>query len=44
MTLGVGDTMPEFMLRDAEREGVTQANFDGSIAIMAFYPLAFTGG
>jgi len=42
--LGIGDRMPEFMLRDAEREEVTQAHFDGSIAIIAFYPLAFTGG
>lgn len=42
--LVVGDQMPEFSLRDAQREEVTQQHFDGSIAVIAFYPLAFTGG
>jgi hypothetical protein len=32
------------MLRDAQREEVTQEYFAGSIGIMAFYPMAFTGG
>ena len=40
----VGDKMPEFSLRDAEREEVTQQHFDGTIAVIAFYALAFTGG
>ncbi len=42
--LEVGSSMPEFMLRNSQREEVTQADFAGSIAIFAFYPMAFTGG
>ncbi len=42
--LEIGDQMPEFMLRNAAREEVTEAYFDGAIAIVAFYPMAFTGG
>ncbi len=42
--LAVGDRMPDFTLRNTEREEVTQEYFDGSIAVIAFYPMAFTGG
>jgi peroxiredoxin len=42
--LEVGSSMPEFMLRNPQREEVTQADFAGSISIFAFYPMAFTGG
>ena len=42
--LEVGATLPEFTMRDAQREEVTQENFVGSIDVLAFYPMAFTGG
>ncbi|HJM88463.1 MAG TPA: redoxin domain-containing protein [Dehalococcoidia bacterium] len=42
--LEIGAKMPDFTLRNTQREEVTQEMFDGSIAIMAFYPMAFTGG
>jgi len=42
--LEVGSSMPEFMLRDPQREEVTQEAFSGSITVLAFYPMAFTGG
>ena len=42
--LQVGDWMPAFTLRDSQREEVTQDALVGSVAVMAFYVLAFTGG
>jgi peroxiredoxin len=42
--LEVGTSMPQFMLRDSQREEVTHEHFAGSIAVLAFYPMAFTGG
>jgi peroxiredoxin len=42
--LQVGDRMPEFTLRNTQREEVTQDDLLGSIAIAAFFPMAFTGG
>ena len=42
--LEVGAQMPDFTLRNAQREVVTQDDFAGSIAVLAFYPMAFTGG
>jgi peroxiredoxin len=42
--LQVGDRMPEFVLRDTQRNEVTQADFAGSPAVLAFYAMAFTGG
>ncbi len=42
--LEVGAKLPEFAMRDAQREEVTQEHFAGSIAVLAFYPMAFTGG
>ncbi len=42
--LAVGDGMPDFTLRNAQREEVTQDDLAGSIAVVAFYPMAFTGG
>ena len=42
--LEIGDRMPEFTLRNTQREAVTQADFAGSITVLAFYVLAFTGG
>src|SRR5262245_19867558 len=42
--LQVGDRMPAFSLRDAERKEVTQDEFLGSVSVLAFYPMSFTGG
>ena len=42
--LQVGDRMPAFSLRNAEREEVTQDYFLGSVSVLAFYPMSFTGG
>ena len=42
--LQTGERMPEFSLRNAQREEVTHEAFQGSIAVLAFFPMAFTGG
>ena len=42
--LEVGSKMPAFTLRDPQREEVTNESFAGSITVLAFYPMAFTGG
>ncbi|MGE0228935.1 MAG: peroxiredoxin family protein [Dehalococcoidia bacterium] len=42
--LQVGDRMPSFSLRNSNREEVTQDDFLGSVAVLAFYPMSFTGG
>jgi peroxiredoxin len=42
--LEVGAQMPEFALRDAKREEVTPEQFRGAPAVLAFFPMAFTGG
>ena len=39
-----GDPMPAFKLLDPDRETFTEANFTGEVAVMAFYPMSFTGG
>ncbi|MYA18695.1 MAG: redoxin domain-containing protein [Chloroflexi bacterium] len=39
-----GDSMPEFSLRDPDRERFTDEQFRGAIAVIAFYPMSFTGG
>ena len=42
--LQVGDPMPHFTVRDKDREEVTDEAFRGSVAVLAFYPMSFTGG
>jgi len=42
--LRVGDRMPAFVLRDTQRREVTQQDFAGAPAVLAFYAMAFTGG
>jgi peroxiredoxin len=42
--LEVGASMPQFTLRNAKREEVTQEAFRGGVAVLAFFPMAFTGG
>jgi peroxiredoxin len=39
-----GDRLPEFELRDTKREVVTHEHFLGAPGVLAFYPMAFTGG
>jgi peroxiredoxin len=39
-----GDALPGFELRDADREVFTDEDLRGVIAVMAFYPMSFTGG
>lgn len=42
--LQTGDRMPAFTLRNTAREDVTEKDLLGQITVVAFYPLAFTGG
>jgi peroxiredoxin len=42
--LEVGVQMPAFTLRNTSREEVTDASYRGEITILAFFPMAFTGG
>lgn len=43
--IGVGDTAPDFTLRDQAMNDVTLSSFRGSKkVILAFYVFAFTGG
>ena len=44
MTIEVGQPAPAFALRDKKREEVTLDSFPGKHLVLAFYPLAFTGG
>ena len=39
-----GAALPEFALRDPEREKFTDEQLRGAIAVVAFYPMSFTGG
>ena len=45
MAIQVGDTAPDFSLPDGKGGQVSLAEFHGKQpVILAFYPLAFTGG
>jgi peroxiredoxin len=44
MTIEVGQPAPPFTLRNKKREEVTLDSFPGKHLVLAFYPLAFTGG
>jgi peroxiredoxin len=45
MTLPVGATAPEFSVRDGTGRGqVSLSDHAGSTVVLAFFPLAFTGG
>lgn len=44
MTLEIGSKAPAFTLRDKSRAEITLESFPGKLLVMAFYPLAFTGG
>ena len=42
--LKVGDTAPDFVLRDTTGNDVKLSDFRGKNVVLAFYVLAFTGG
>jgi len=44
MTIEVGKPAPKFALRNKKREEVTPETYAGKHLVLAFYPLAFTGG
>ncbi|MGE5595497.1 MAG: redoxin domain-containing protein [Hyphomicrobiales bacterium] len=44
MTLQVGQPAPQFSLLNKKREPITEQSFPGKHLVLAFYPLAFTGG
>lgn len=44
MTLEIGQPAPAFSLRNKKREEVTLDSFPGKRLVLAFYPIAFTGG
>jgi peroxiredoxin len=44
MAAEVGQPAPPFTLLNKNREQVTLESFPGKRLVLAFYPLAFTGG
>jgi len=44
MSLEIGQPAPPFSVRNKRREEVTRESFPGKHLVLAFYPLAFTGG
>ena len=44
MSIEIGKPAPPFTLLDRKREPVTLESYPGKHMILAFYPLAFTGG
>src|SRR3954468_17504269 len=43
MTVSVGDTAPEFSLRDQDKQVVSLAELRGAPVLLVFYPFAFSG-
>ena len=43
MPLSVGDTAPEFSLRDQDKQEVSLAELRGGPVLLVFYPFAFSG-
>jgi len=44
VAIEAGQTAPPIKLRNKDREEVTLDDFEGKNIVLAFYPLAFTGG
>jgi len=44
MAIEVGQPAPPFTLMDKDRQQITLESFPGKHLVLAFYPLAFTGG
>jgi peroxiredoxin len=42
MAIQIGQTAPDFTLRDSEKNKITLSNYRGKNVILLFYPLAFT--
>ncbi len=42
--IGIGETAPDFTLNDGKGGKVSLSDFRGKPVVLAFYPLAFTGG
>lgn len=43
MTIAVGDTAPDFVLRDQDRQEVKLSDYRGKKVVLMFYPFAFSG-
>ena len=43
MPISVGDTAPEFSLRDQDKQEVSLAELRGTPVLLVFYPFAFSG-
>ena len=39
----IGETAPEFTLKNTAKESISLSNYRGKTVILAFYPGAFTG-
>ncbi len=44
MAVEVGQPAPAFSLMNKDRQAITNVSFPGKHLVLAFYPLAFTGG
>jgi len=44
MAIEAGQPAPAIKLRNKDREEVTLDDYEGKNIVLAFYPLAFTGG
>jgi peroxiredoxin (alkyl hydroperoxide reductase subunit C) len=44
MPLEIGQEAPPFTLKDRNREEITLSSYPDKNIVLAFYPLAFTGG
>jgi len=44
LAIEVGQPAPPFTLLDKDRQQLTLESFPGKHLVLAFYPLAFTGG
>lgn len=44
MTLEIGQPAPAFSLRNKAFQEVTRETYAGKHLVLAFYPMAFTGG
>lgn len=43
MALKIGDTAPDFTLRDSDKQEVSLHSYKGKNVVVLFFPLAFTG-
>lgn len=43
MTLAIGDTAPQFTLKDSDGQNVSLSDYLGKKVLLVFYPFSFTG-